>query len=76
VLNGKEAPFDLLQDSRIVINHSAVEANLNWCIRYQQVLALVAIEIFDSTFFVAVTAAEITLSFPHRSSLFGNHFFM
>jgi hypothetical protein len=66
--NGKEPPFDFFQDCGIVVNHAAVETNLNWGVGHQQIFTLAAIEILNSPFFIPVTAAEITLNFPHRLS--------
>ena len=64
-LNSEEPPFDFFENCSIVVNHPAVETNLNWGIGNQQVLAFVAVEVFDSAFLIAVAAAEITSYLPH-----------
>ena len=66
-LNGKKTPFDLLKYSRIVINHSTVETNFNGSVGNQQVFTFVAVKIFNSTFFIAVTTTEVTLNFLQLS---------
>jgi hypothetical protein len=68
-LNRKEPPLNLFQDSRIVINHSTVEAYLDGSIGYEQIFSFVAIEIFNPTFLRAITTAVIAPSFRNRSFL-------
>ena len=71
ILNSEEVLLNLLEHCRIIVDHPAVEANLNRRIGNQQVLAFVAVEVFDSTLLTAVAATRVSLHFPHRVSLLG-----
>jgi hypothetical protein len=59
-VNREEMLFNRFENSGIVIDHTTVETHLNWCVGHQQVLTLMAIEVFDPPFLILVTTTEIT----------------
>jgi hypothetical protein len=61
LVNGKEPPFDVLQDCCIIVHHPAIQTHLNRSVGNEQVFPLVAVEILDPSLLVAITTAEITL---------------
>ena len=67
-MNREEIVFNLFEHSGIVIDHAAVASDLHWRVRNQQILPLMAIEVFDPAFLIPVTATEITGHGPHRLS--------
>jgi|SRR5712691_1722666 len=60
LVNREEMVFNLFEHGGIVIDHATVETDLYWRVRNQQVLPLMAVEVFDPTFLISVTATEIT----------------
>src|SRR6266403_1635625 len=65
LVNREEMVFNLFEHGGIVIDHATIEADLYWCVRNQQVLLLMAVEVFDPAFLIAITATEITDDGPH-----------
>jgi hypothetical protein len=57
--------LNLFEHGGIVIDNAAVAADLHGRIGNQQILPLMAIEVFDPAFFILVTATEITGHDPH-----------
>jgi hypothetical protein len=68
LVNREEMVCNLFEHGGIVIDHATVEADLYWCVRNQQVLLLMAVEVFDPAFLIAITATEITDDGPHWPS--------
>jgi hypothetical protein len=64
-MNCEEMLFNLFEHGSIVIDHATVAADLHGCVGNQQVLPLMAIEVFDPAFLILVTATEITGYDPH-----------
>src|SRR5712691_11888383 len=68
LMNGEEMVLNLFEYDGIVIDHTAVAADLHRRIWHQQILSLMAIEIVDPAFLILVTATEITGHDPHWGS--------
>jgi hypothetical protein len=60
LVNREKMVLNLFGYGGIVIDHTAVAADVHWRIGNQQILPLMAIEIVDPAFLIPVTATEIT----------------
>jgi hypothetical protein len=57
--DGEESALDFLEHCGIVIDHATIQADVYWSVGDKQVLSLMAVEIFDATFFMPIAATEI-----------------
>jgi hypothetical protein len=57
--------FNFFEHGSIVIDHPTVTADLHGRVGNQQILPLMAIEVFDPAFLILVTATETTGYDPH-----------
>jgi hypothetical protein len=57
--DGKETALDFLEHCGIVIDHATIQADFCGSVGDKQVLSLMAVEIFDATFFMPIAATEI-----------------